>query len=279
VRGVSAPAVGGQARDGQDLVAGVMLWGTGSRDVRQEAAGRVALGGHVMMGPPVVMGRLVVMGGPVLVGRPVMVGRPVVIAPPAVLGSLVVLGGPVLVGRPVMVGPPVVMGGPVPMRHLVMPGSPVITSSPVVPGAGRGSGALGAAQAGADHQTGLPESGRAGRAKPGTATGPRKTVEQRGGTGRSPGHSRAEMVAGKAVAAPASVHLLRGVAVMAGRAVRAPGRRAETGLRRRAAVGLGRPAEAGLGRRAAARAQTGHGGSLVPGATIGTYGGHPARSG
>jgi hypothetical protein len=248
--GLSVPEVGGRARGrvrrGRGLVAGVMLRGTGSRDVRREAAGRVAP------------------GGPVLMGRPAMLGSPVV------LGSRVITGGRAGMGRPAVLGSPVVMGGHVLMRHLVMLGSPVITSSPVVMGAGRGSGALGAAHAEAGRQTGLPESGRPGRAKPGTATGPGRTVEQRGDAGRGLGLSGAETVAGKATAALESVHLLRGVAVMAERAARASGRRA--------AAGLGRRAAAGLGRQAAARAQTGRGGSLVPGATIGTYGGHPAGS-
>ena len=194
-----------------------------------------------------------------MVGSPVVMGGPVVMGRPAVLGSLVVVGSPV------------VMGGPVLMRHPVMLGRPVITSSPVAPGAGRGSGALGAAQAEAGRRTGLPESGPLGRAKLGTATGPGRTVGQRGATVRGPGHSGAEMVAGKAAAALENVHLLRGVAVMAERAARA--------LRRRAAAGLGRRAAAGLGRPAAARAQTGRGGSLVPRATIGMHGGHPAGSG
>jgi len=151
----------------------------------------------------------------------------------------------------------VVTGGPAVLGRPVMRGSPVTT------GAGRGRGALGAAQAEAGRQTGLPVSGRPGRAKPGTATGPGRTVEQWGDAGREPGYSGSETAARKAAATLESVHLLRGVAVMAERVARA----------------LGRRAAAGLGRQAAARAQVGRGGSLVPGATMGTHGGCPAGSG
>jgi hypothetical protein len=237
VRGVPAPVLGGQVRDGRGLVAGVMLQGTGSLDVREQAASRVVRGPEVM-GRPVMRGRPVVTGGRVVMGRPLMRGRPVVTGHPVMLGNLVVTGGPVVLGRPVRRG------------------------SPVITGARRGSGALGAAQAEAGRQTGLPVRGRPGRAKPGTETGPGRTAEHRGGAGRGPGHSGAETVAGKAAVAPESVHLLRGVAVIAERVARAPGRRAA----------------AGLGRQAAARGLTGRGGSLVPGETIGTHGGCPAGS-
>ena len=165
--------------------------------------------------------------------------------------------GRVVPGRPAMLGSPVVTGGPAVLGRPVMRGSPVTT------GAGRGRGALGAAQAEAGRQTGLPVSGRPGRAKPGTATGPGRTVEQWGDAGREPGYSGSETAARKAAATLESVHLLRGVAVMAERVARA----------------LGRRAAAGLGRQAAARAQVGRGGSLVPGATMGTHGGCPAGSG
>jgi len=231
--GLAVPGVGGQVRDGRGLVAGVMLRGTGSRDVHQEVAGRVARGRAVV-------------GHPVMRGRPVIRGRPVVTGHPVMLGRHVVTGGPVLLARPVMRG------------------------SPVTTGAGRGSGALGAAQAEAGRQTGLPVSGRPGRAKPVTETGPGRAVEHREGAGRGPGHRGAEVVAGKATAAPESVHLLRGVAVIAERVTRALGRRA--------AAGLGRRAAAGLGRQAAARGLTGSGGRLVSGAAIGTHGGCPAGS-
>ena len=244
MRGVAAPVLGGQVRDGRGLVAGVMLRGTGSLDVRQQAASRVVLGGPVVMGRRVAMGRPVLTRGRVVTGRPVVLGRPVV------------TGGRVVMGHPVMLSSPVVTG------RRVMLGSPVITGRPVVTGAGRGRGALGAVQAEAGRQTGLPVSGRPGHAKPGTAAGPGRTVEKRGGAGRGPGHSGAEMVAGKAAAALESVHLLRGVAAIAERVARA----------------LGRGAAAGLGRQAAARGLAGRGGSLVPGETIGTNGGCPAGS-
>jgi len=211
----------------------------------------VMLGSRVVTGGPVVTGRPVALGSRVVTGGPVVMGRPVA------LGSRVVTGGPVVMGRPVALGSRVVTGGPAVLGRPVMRGSPVTT------GAGRGRGALGAAQAEAGRQTGLPVSGRPGRAKPGTATGPGRTVEQWGDAGREPGYSGSETAARKAAATLESVHLLRGVAVMAERVARA----------------LGRRAAAGLGRQAAARAQVGRGGSLVPGATMGTHGGCPAGSG
>ena len=290
VRGVPTPVLGGQVRDGRvrdgrvqggrGLVAGVTLRGTGRRDVHQEVAGRVARG-RVVPGRPAMLGSPVVTGGPAVTGRPVMLGSRVVTGGPAVtgrpvmLGSRVVTGGPVVTGRPVALGSRVVTGGPVVMGRPVALGSrvvtggpavlghPVMRGSPVTTGAGRGRGALGAAQAEAGRQTGLPVSGRPGRAKPGTATGPGRTVEQWGDAGREPGYSGSETAARKAAATLESVHLLRGVAVMAERVARA----------------LGRRAAAGLGRQAAARAQVGRGGSLVPGATMGTHGGCPAGSG
>jgi hypothetical protein len=150
-------------------------------------------------------------------------------------------------------------------------GRPVESGSPVETGAGRRSGALGAAQAEADRRTGHPQSGHPGRVKPATVRGPGRTVEQRAGAGRGLGRSGAGMAAGKAVAAPASVHLHRGVPAMAERVVRV--------LERRAAAAPGRQVVAGLRRRAARKAQTGGGASPVPGATIGTHGGRPAGSG
>jgi hypothetical protein len=134
-------------------------------------------------------------------------------------------------------------------------------SSPVVMGAGRGSGALGAAQAAAGRQTDPPEIGRPGRAKPGTATEPGRTVAPQGDAGRGLGHSGAEIAAGKAVAARESVHLLRGAAAMAAPVARA----------------LGRLPAAGLG---PARGESlVPGATLAPGETIGTHAGHPAGSG
>jgi hypothetical protein len=94
---------------------------------------------------------------------------------------------------------------------------------------------------------------------------------RRGGVGRSLGHSGVGMVAGKAVGALESVHLLPGVAAMAERVARALGRRAAPSQGRRAAVGQGRRAAVGQGR--------GRVGSLVPGATIGRHGGRPVGSG
>ncbi len=231
--GVPAPVVGGQIRAGRGLVAGVMLRGTRSRDVRREAAGRAVLGGLVVLGCPVVLSSPGVTGGRVVLGRPVVMECPVVLSSPGVTGGRVVLGGPVVIGRP------------------VVPGSPAMTAT----GAGRGSGALGAAHGEADRQAGPPESGRPGRAEPGTARGPGKTVEHRGSAGQGHGHRGAGMVAGKAVAALDSVHLLRSVAAMA------------------------EPVARALGRRAAAGPGPGHGGRRGSATTIGTPGGHPAGSG
>ena len=253
----SAPVVGGQVqggpvRRGRGLIADVMLRGAGSRDVHQEAAGRVARGREVL-GSPVATGRPGALGGLPGTGSPAVTGGLAVLGRPAVLGS------PVVLKRPVMLGSPAVTDGP------------VVLGSPVVTGDGRGSGALGAAQATVGRHTGPLESGRPGRVKRGTARGPGRTVEQRAGAGRGLGRSGAGMATGKAVAALESVHLPPGVPAMAERAARALGHRA-------AAV-PGRRAVAGLRRRAADRAQTGPGGSPVPGATIGTRGGHPAGSG
>jgi hypothetical protein len=189
-----------------------------------------------------------------VLGSPVVTGSsPAVLGSPVVLGSLAVTGGPVVLGRP------------------VRPGGPAVMGNPVMTGAGMRSGALGAAQAETGRQTGHPQSGRPGRAKPGAAKGPGRTVEQQAGAGRGLGCSGAGMAAGRAVAALESVHLPRGVPAMAERVARA--------LERRAAAAPGRQAVAGLRRRTAHRAQTGRGGSPVPGATIGTHGGHPAGSG
>ncbi len=215
VMGVPAPVAGGRVQGGRGLLAGVTLQGTGSRDVRQEAAGRV-VPGRVAAGSPVMLGSLVARGR-------VATGSPVI------LGSLVA-------------------------RGRVAPGRPVVM------GAGRGSGALGAAQAEAGRQAGPPETGLPGRAKPGSATGPGRTVVPQEGAGRGLGHSGAEMVAGKAAAALESVHLRRGAAAMAAPAVRA--------LRRCPVAGLG-PGRGGT---------LVPGATLAPGATIGTHGGHPAGS-
>jgi hypothetical protein len=273
VMGVSAPVVGGQVQGGRGLVADVMLWGVGSRDVHQEA-GRVARGREVL-------------GSPVATGSPAMLGSLPVTGSPAVLRRLVVLGGLGVTGNPVVTGSPVVLRRPVMRGSPAATDGPVTLGSPVVTGAGRGSGALGAAQATVGRQTGPLESGRPGRPKRGTARGPGRTVEQRAGAGRGLGRSGAGMAAGKAVAALESVHLTPGVPAMAERVTRAlghraaavPGRQAVAGLSRRAVAAPGRRAVAGLRRWAADRAQTGRGRSPVPGATTGTRGGHPAGSG
>ena len=177
----------------------------------------------------------VVRGGPVVMGRRVA------------LGSALALSGPVVMG-------PGALGGPVALS------SPVVVGSRVVMGAGRGSGALNAAQAEAGRQTGPPENGLPARGKPGTATAPGRTVVPQQGAGRGLGHSGAEMVAGKAAAALERVHLLRGAAAMAAPAARA--------LRRCPVAGLG----PGPGETPVA------GATPAPGATIGMHGGHPAGS-
>ena len=242
--GVDAPAlvVGGQARAGRGPVVGVMLRETGRRDVRQEAAGRV------------------VRGGPVVMGRPGALGSPLALSGPVVMGGPRALGGPAVMGCPGALGSPGALGGPVVMRRPVALSSPVVAGSRVVMGAGRGSGALNAAQAEAGRQTGRPETGLPGRGKPGTATAPGRTVVPEQGAGRGPGHSGAEMVAGKAAAALECVHLLRGAAAMAAPAARA--------LRCCPVAGLG----PGPGETPVA------GATPAPGATIGMHGGHPAGS-
>ena len=274
VMAVSAPVVGSQVQGGRGLVADVMLWGVGSRDVHQEAAGRVARGREVL-------------GSPVATGSPAMLGSLPVRGSPAVLRGLLMRGGLGGTGNPVVTGSPVVLRRPVMLGSPAATDGPVTLGGPVVTGAGRGSGALGAAQATVGRQTGPLESGRPGRPKRGTVRGPGRTVEQRAGAGRGLGRSGAGMAAGKAAAALESVHLPPGVPAMAERVTRAlghraaavPGRQAVAGLSRRAVAAPGRRAVAGLRRCAADRAQTGRGGSPVPGATIGTRGGHPAGSG
>ena len=165
VMGGPAP-LAGPVPGRQGLVADVMLRGTESRDVHQDAAGRAMLGSPVVMGRPVRLGRLVVTNSPVVMGRPVQLGR------------LVVTGSPVVRGRP------------------AVRGRSVVTGNLVVMGAGRGSGALGAAQAEAGLQTDPPETGQPGRAEARTTTEPGRTVAPQGDAGRDLRHSGGKMVAG-----------------------------------------------------------------------------------
>jgi hypothetical protein len=151
--------------------------------------------------------------------------------------------GRAVLGRPVLLGSPVAMG------------------SPVVMGDAKGSGTLKAAQAAVGRLTDPPETGRPGRAKPGIATQPGKTVAPPEDAGRDLGHSGTEIGAGKAVAARESVHLLRGAAAMAAPMTRALGRLPAAGL------GPGRGESLAPG------------GTLPLGATIRTHAGNPAGSG
>jgi hypothetical protein len=193
VMGVSALLVDGRARGERGLVAGVILPGKGSRDVRQEAAGRVARERVVLN--RVAQGRVARERG---ARERVVLNR--VARGPVAMGRVVV--GRVVVGRVVL-------------------GSLAAMGSSVVLGAGRGSEALGAGPAEAGRPVGPRENGRAGRAQPGTAREPGRIGERHRGAGRGHGPNGVGMVTGTAAGALASVRTPPGAGAMAQRAGKA----------------------------------------------------------
>jgi len=205
--GVSALLMDGRARGERGLVAGVMLPGKGSRDVRQEAAGRVAWERAVR--DRVARGRVARERG----ARERVVRERVVrerVMPNRVARGPVVLNraarGPVVMGR-------VVVGRAV--RGGVVRGSLVAMGSSVVLGAGRGSEALGAGPVEAGRPVGPRENGRAGRIKPGTAREPGRIVERHRGAGLGHGPNGVEMMTGTAAGALESVRTPPGAGAMA----------------------------------------------------------------
>ena len=200
--GVSALLVDGRARGERGLVAGVMLPGKGSRDVRQEAAGRVAWERAVR--DRVARGRVARERGARerVVRERVVLNR--VARGPVVLNRAA--RGPVVMGR-------VVVGRAV--RGGVVRGSLVAMGSSVVLGAGRGSEALGAGPVEAGRPVGPRENDRAGRARPGTAREPGRIVERHRGAGLGHGPNGVEMVTGTAAGALESVRTPPGAGAMA----------------------------------------------------------------
>ena len=190
--GVSARLVDGRARGERGLVAGVMLLGKGSRDVRQEAVGRVAWERAVR--DRVARGRAArERGARERVARERVVLNRVARSPVAM--------GRVVVGRAV--------------RARVVLGSLVARGSSVVLGAGRGSEALGAGPVEAGRPVGPRGNGRAGRAKPGTAREPGRIVARHRGAGLGHGPNGVEMVTGTAAGALESVRTPPGAGAMA----------------------------------------------------------------
>jgi hypothetical protein len=185
--GVSALLVDGRVRGERGLVAGVMLPRKGRRDVRQEAASRVARERAVR--DRVARGRVARERG---ARERVVLNR--------------VARGPVAMGR-------VVVGRAV--RGRVVLSSLAAMGRSVVLGAGRGSEALRAGPVEAGRPVGPRENGRAGRANPGTAREPGRIVEGHRGAGLGHGPNGVGMVTGTAAGALESVRTPPGAGAMA----------------------------------------------------------------
>ena len=200
--GVSALLVDGRVRGERGLVAGVMQPRKGRRDVRQEAASRVARERAVR--DRVARGRVMrerAVRDRVARGR---VARERGARERVVLNR--VARGPVAMGR-------VVLGRAV--RGRVVLSSLAAMGRSVVLGAGRGSEALRAGPVEAGRPVGPRENGRAGRANPGTAREPGRIVEGHRGAGLGHGPNGVGMVTGTAAGALESVRTPPGAGAMA----------------------------------------------------------------